>query len=261
MPTLEQWCNLLRVLGGELVPRRDLSRLLRLSKRAARSNLTVGQRRGWVEELYHDGKPCIRMTTEGLVVATKWPGIREAAEKTYREDDGKGRVDRLSNALEKLVASLPLEHPHFPAGYGAADARVTGGYGQSWSPVKRVNGASASELPLSALVSQALVAFAMAYEERCSVALSLSAMVVRAIPPEGRHARELAAAPGHLSALLRDGLLTTAGARRRDDQLICLSPAGRLVYEQYPRLVREVESEWRDSFGDKIVEDVRSSLS
>ena len=74
-------------------------------------------------------------------------------------------ASQLRASLESLVAAFPLEHPHYPASYGLADASITGGNGVDWKPVRRTGGDPVANLPLSALVSQALVAFAMEYEE------------------------------------------------------------------------------------------------
>ena len=127
--------------------------------------------------------------------------MERSAETAWRTHAGADRADRLRTALKSTVAALPLEYAHYPARYGAADASVTGGNGVDWKPVSRGSGDTASGLCLSALTSQALVAFAIAYEERSPVALSLSASVIRRIPHEAMplqgldHAVDVSALP------------------------------------------------------------------
>jgi hypothetical protein len=152
----------------------------------------------------------------------------------------------LRSSLEDLVAAFPLEHPHYPAGYGPADASITGGNGVDWKPVHRTGANGVSDLPLSALVSQVLVAFAMQYEELSPVALSLSTTVIRQIPAEGRPLRELGRSPG-VSALIRHGFVRAIG--RSGGEIACLTAGGLEVYRAYEKRIHTVETSWRQQFG------------
>jgi len=60
-------------------------------------------------------------------------------------------MNSLRNSLEEVVAAIPLEHPHYPASYAAADASITGGNGLDWKAVSRGDGDTVSSLPRSAL--------------------------------------------------------------------------------------------------------------
>jgi len=57
--------------------------------------------------------------------------------------------------------------------------------------VTRGDGDTVSDPPMSALVSQLLVAFAMEYEEQSPVALSLSTGVISQIADQGQPLREI----------------------------------------------------------------------
>jgi hypothetical protein len=150
MPSLEQWANLLRVLDDRGVRYRELPALLRLSKRAVRSRLSSAIRNGWVEELKSGrDQATVRLTVFGFDVGARWKPLQDSAEDRWREKVGADRTSRLRPSLEELVAMMPLEHPHYPASYGAAD----GGNGQDWKGVPRKNGDTVSHLPLSALIS------------------------------------------------------------------------------------------------------------
>lgn len=187
MPSLDLWANLLRALIGAGADLRELPRVLRLSKRAVRSRLLSAARNGWAEALKSArGQATVRLTVHGFDVAARWESLQDAAEERWRAKVGFDKAVNLRAALENIVGKLPLEHPHYPAGYGAADARVTGGNGQDWKAVPRKSGHTVSKLPLSALLSQALVAFSTSYEKVSPVALSISAAVIKRIPPHGR---------------------------------------------------------------------------
>jgi len=258
MPSLDLWANLLRALDNAGTDRRELPVILRLSKRAVRSRVSTAARHGWVEELQSGrGQVKVRLTVRGSDVTTRWKTLQASAEERWRAEIGVNLTDRLRASLEQLVAALPLEHPHYPASYGAADASITGGNGQDWQPVLRGNGDTVSDLPLSALVSQALVAFAMNYEEASPVALSLSATVIRLIPPEGRPLQGLGHAAG-ISALVRHGFLGVNG--NAGSEIVHMTPKGLAVGRAYDGRIRAVETEWRNAFGDVSITLLRRAL-
>jgi hypothetical protein len=126
------------------------------------------------------------------------------------------------------------------------DASITGGNGVDWKPVHRAGANTVSDLPLSALGSQALVAFAMQYEELSPVALSLSTAVIRQIPPEGRPLHELGRSPG-LSAVIRHGFVRAGGTGGRE--IACLTARGLEVHRAYEKRIHTVETSWRQQFG------------
>jgi hypothetical protein len=165
--------------------------------------------------------------------------------------------NRLRNTLGDLVAAFPLEHPHYPASYGPADASITGGNGVNWKPVYRAGADTVSDLPLSALVSQALVAFAMQYEELSPVAFSLSTTVIRQIPAEGRLLKELGRSLG-VSALIRHGFLRASGPAGRE--IACLTQRGLEVQRAYQERIHTVETIWRQQFGEDRVAALISAL-
>ncbi len=109
-------------------------------------------------------------------------------------------------------------------------------------------------LPLPALLSQALVAFAIDYEAEAR--LSLASTTVLQVP----------------------GLDTEAGTRVADlpppwawhghgpvevgpGKVVRLTPYGRAVRDEYRPLTDAVEARWRDRFGAPAVGDLRSSAA
>jgi hypothetical protein len=257
MPSVDQWANLLRVLGSTGTDRHELPALLRLSKRAVRLRVSSAGRRGWAEELkFGCGSAAVRLTDRGSEVASGWYSLQCAAEARWRAAIGTERTETLRRALQKGVAALSLEHPHYPASYGAADASITGGNGRDWKAVPRGKGDTVSNLSLLALASQALVAFAMSYEEKSPVALSLSATVIKCIPPEGRPLQGLADTVG-ISALCRHGFLRVS---RHDREMVHLTPRGSAVSDAYDERIEGVEREWGVRFGEISMAGLRSAL-
>jgi DNA-binding MarR family transcriptional regulator len=258
MPSLDLWANLLRVLGESVIDARELPELVRLSKRAVRTRIATGIRRGWVEpQKIGQGRTTISLTTRGRDVARRWKPLQESAEKLWQEKTSRDRTSCLRLSLNKIVAAFPMEHPHYPASYGSADASITGRNGRDWRPVFRKSGDTVSALCTSALISQALVAFAMDYEKMSPVALSLSTTVIKRIPPEGELLKELGDSAG-VSALVRHGFLRVAGDG--STMTAFLTPKGLSVAAEYDERIRKVEAGWRHRFGNDSVEQLRRAL-
>jgi len=53
-------------------------------------------------------------------------------EQRWRERLGDDLMQTLRVSLAALVGEFDLELPHYPAGYGPADMRITGGDGYGW---------------------------------------------------------------------------------------------------------------------------------
>lgn len=254
MPSLDGWANLLRAIDDTGADVRELPAALRLSRRAVRTRVESARRRGWIEEIASvSGQKTVRITESGARVVARWNGIQAAAEERWRTGTGTDRSARLRASLENVVARMPLEHPHYPASYGIADARVTGGSGRDWKAVLRRSGDTTSFLPFSALLSQALVAFAMGYEERSPVALSLSTTVLKQIPTGGRPLLGLGPSAG-ISALHRHGFVNVT------DGAIFLTERGLAVSQKCEGWMQAVEADWRRLFGEQPVSGLRQAL-
>ena len=248
IPTIDEWANLLRVLGSTPTDNPKLPAMVRLSKRAVRSRVLSALRKGWIQEAkLGPGVMTVRLTERGCKVANSWNSLQARAEERWRSEIGIERFDTLLRSLGGCVSLLPFEYPHYPASYGAADASITGGNGVDWTGVPRTNRASVLGLPMLALLSQALVAFAMSYEDRSPVALSLSSAVIRLIPPEGCSRKGLGHSVG-ISALMRHGFLRSD--INRGNEFLYLTPSGASVQELYDQRISAVEAEWRLLFGD-----------
>jgi hypothetical protein len=250
IPTLDLWANLLRVVGETGTCLQDLPSIVCLSKRALRPRIEAAIRRGWINEFNMAEGRAVRLTTPGSELANLWRSLQERAEKQWQSTAGVETTAHLHHSLVRIVAAFPLEHPHYPASYGPADASITGGNGTDWKEVRRTDRGAVGVLPLSALLSQAIVAFAMAYEKQSPVALSLSASIIRRIPLEGQNIRELANRAG-LSALARHGFLSFHGTGR--NRHVLLTAKGIAVKNAFEERVRSIEMAWSDSFGSNSV--------
>lgn len=215
-------------------------------------------RSGWVQQFEASPhNPVLRLTLRGADAANRWKSLQTAAEQEWCGTVRGQSALVLREALNNVVAALPLEHPHYPASYGAADASITGGNGQDWKAVPRRPQDTVSDLPLSALVSQTLVAFAIEYEQLSPVALALSTAVISRIPPEGRPLRGLAASSA-ISALVRHRFLNVIG--QRGQETVRLTAEGAAVREAIDERIQAVETRWLNQFGNRRMGALRRAL-
>jgi hypothetical protein len=269
LPTLAVWSNVLRPIGDG-IDARDLPAAARLSKRAIRSAVGAAENRGW---LVQEGRT-VRLSPAGEAARGAWPALAADVDASVDTD--------LATPLRALVRQLYLEWPHYPTGYGPADHSITGGvytpggglidskvptHAADWAPVIRhdVEGSSVEGLPLSALLSQAFVAFAADFEELWIGGLHLAATVLRLLPDEGVPVSDIPL----LSRLKGDGksVLERHGyieIRRDADnpkvRLAVPTARGRNTRDEYGPTVGRVEDRWGPKYGADVVAALRSAL-
>lgn len=245
--SLPLWADALQHLDGDLVDVRDLLGRSRLSKRALTTATKRLARLGLVE--LHDKS--VVLTAAGAAARDGWRPVVEQLGTTWPA------AAPLRTALVTIVSGLELEHPHFPVQYGTADSSITGGPGQDWKPVPREGTGGAEELPLVALLSQAFVALAIAYESR-NGALGWVAKVVAFVPKGGAPIGDLPPQGRRLlSGLERHGWITV-DARAKEVAPTSFGSGRRAAHQ--PTL-DAIESEWSHRFGAEVVGSLRASLA
>jgi hypothetical protein len=243
-PPLPFYANLLRVLDGERDDAREVATRARISKRAAKTLLNAAMKKG-----------------AGLAARDRAAHALAEAERAWTTRVGRARVTTLRTALEGVVGQLELEHPHYVMQYGTADLSAIGGkwpgHGQDWRPVQRVEPLGA--LPLTALLSQALMDFTIRYESGRTWSLSSTIHALRKFPDEGL---SFGAVP-RVQPVGGDGRsnLQRLGVVSIDNGLVKLTALGKLCRDAYEPNVARVEQEWRDSYGDKPVRNLRAALA
>ena len=144
--------------------------------------------------------------------------------------------------------------------------------GQDWRPVARGEADTVSGLPLYALLSQSLMAFAIDYEGCGGLALARSGNVLRLIPDDGleigvRASRSKGRSPflpvdSGFAGLERHAyaaVVVDAEDKRRGR--LTLTEKGRAVRDAYDDIVVAIEDRWKRRYGSPAVGELRSALS
>ncbi|HUR79016.1 MAG TPA: hypothetical protein VMZ22_13795 [Acidimicrobiales bacterium] len=250
-PSLPFCANLLRVLDTDAVDVRALPGRARISKRAVRTLVRAAKQRALVN---NDAK-LVQLTAHGAALRDRSAATLATAEANWHES---GAVRK---ALQKIIGQFDLEHPHYLAQYGPADLSAIGGrhpgHGQDWKPVRREG--PLDDLPLTALLSQALMEFTISYESGQTFALAWTIHALRHIPDAGvafAHAPVRARLSGDgRSTLERHGAVTVVKGVAK------LTGGGKVYRDAYAPNVARVEQEWRDRYGDSTVTAARKALT
>jgi DNA-binding MarR family transcriptional regulator len=188
-----------------------------------------------------------------------WRPLPDEIEERWRARFGAERVDRLRAGLQDLVMELPPGLPEWLSlCYGGLANR----------PVA-AGDELPHRLPLSALLSQPLQAFALAYERNSKLSLCYAANIVRLVGPDGIRVTDLPIRSGvalpsirtALGNLVKRGYVTVdpdpASPRRK---LVRLTDRGQRAQRRYAGAPPVIEERWRERFGAEEIDDVRASL-
>jgi DNA-binding MarR family transcriptional regulator len=263
--SLVMWSNCMQFIGEEGVPVGRLEDLARTP-----TNLNGMERWGYVivEPDPADKRPrpprpdwLIRATPKGRQAQDVWRPLFGAIEKRWQARFGKDQIDQLRESLWALINQIDLDLPDcLPIlGYGLFSK------GPNHSQRKSVN----SSLPLSALLSKVLLAFAIEFERESALSLAISANVVRVLGEKSVRVRDLPLSSGvskesigmALGVLEKKRVAVVepdqSAARAR---LARLTPQGREAQEAYGRLLNLIEERWHARVGKEAMLTLRELL-
>lgn len=263
------WADFLRVVGDDGVSVFDLPATARISRRAAQAWLRRSPTNRWVEVTAEAPRVKIaRLTDAGRRTRDNCEAIARATEQAWRAKVGEAEAKDARTALEDLVSRLDLELSHYPITYGAGDWSALGGpwvaakpgppripaHGADWVPVVRGEGDTVSGLPLTALLSQALMAFLVDYEDRMPFPMATAALLAHAMPagavPLADVPPVLALDGAGKSGLERHGIVKVTG--RGHQRVARLTPIGVQIRDAYEPTVDDVERSWRTRYGETV---------
>jgi hypothetical protein len=207
------WFNCMQFVGEDGVTVGELEQLARTP-----TNLDGMQRWGYIYlSPPHDEKRAkpqsswlIRATTAGRNAQEIWRPLVGTIEARWQDRFGKDEIDRLRKSLAAVTSKLDPGLPDcLPIlGYGLAPKLPR----LKQKSVAR-DSAAIQKLPLPALLSKVLLAFALDFERESEVSLAISANILRLISDEGIRPRDLP----QMSGISKEAIAMAAGFLKRHD--------------------------------------------
>jgi methyltransferase (TIGR00027 family) len=287
LTSLPMWANCLRQLPDEGITVAEL-------RRRARTGTNLDGMRRWRYVSYAPdpgrGKrprpdAIIAPTVAGRRAREIWQTATEETEARWRSRFGPAAIDGLRAALADVVTRLDpalpdclpiLGHglrskfePEAPAGPEAPVGLQVPAGPHGATDGQGADGQGAAGLPLWALLSKPLLAFALQYERAPGPSLAVSANVLRVLSPDGVRTRDIPARAGvsKESVAMGLGLLTESGlATEGPDpdggrfKITRLTGAGAAARAAYPALAAGIEADWQARFGLGRVAALRAAL-
>ncbi|MGH3228017.1 MAG: SAM-dependent methyltransferase, partial [Streptosporangiaceae bacterium] len=207
----------------------------------------------------------LRATARGLRARQIWLPLPAAIEQRWTERFGAGPVGQLRQALLVVAGQLDPGLPDTLPILG----QVLFSRGPDPALPPRPEPSAVATLPLSALLSRVLLAFALDYEASSGVSLAVGANLLRVLGEDGTRPRDLPPLTGiskeavawALGVLLRARLAVEepdpAASR---GQVARLTPRGALAQGLYLERLGAVEDRWRDRFGGDTIGALRQLL-
>ena len=194
--SLAMWETCMRYVTAEPITVGDLE-----ARARAGTNLDGMRRWGYITidgtaRKVHKTRPgpgaVLRATAAGLRAREIWRPLPGFIEQRWRERLGADQLSRLRDPLTSMVSRLDPGLPDCLPILGAA----LRSHGPDPRLPPRPDGAAPEALPLSALLSRVLLAFALEYEREAGLSLAVAANVLRVLGSDGTRLRELPALTG-----------------------------------------------------------------
>ena len=270
LTSLVMWANCLRHLPDEGITVAELRRRARTG-----TNLDGMRRWRWVSYEPDPGRgkrpgpgAMVIPTAAGRRAHEVWAAATEQTETRWRARFGAAAIDDLRAALADVVARLDPALPDCLPILGYT-LRSKFDPEAHTDPEETPDHQDATDLPLWALLSRALLAFALEYERAPGPSLAVSANVLRVIGPDGVRTRDIPVLAGiskeavamAVGRLAENGLATEGpdpgGGRFKFTRL---TAAGTAARDGYADRAAAIEADWRARLGAGRVAALRAAL-
>ena len=269
--SMVMWVNCLEHVEDAGVTVREIERRAR-----TRTNWRGMQRWGYIRIAPDPNDSRLKPPARDWVVRAK-PGGRSArdvgrplfdeVEQRWRERFGEREVQHLRDSLWTIAQQIDKALPDcLPIlGYGLFSGERKG---VEYGPAEPAKGQDA-HLPLSALLSRVLLAFAIDFESESEISLAICANLLRVLDEKGVRVRDLP----RVSGVSKESLSMAMGILRKRRLAVIdsekagsrtkvarLTPEGREAQESYRKLLGTIEKRWQARFGEKTIGALRESL-
>jgi DNA-binding MarR family transcriptional regulator len=269
--SLAMWENCMRFVGKNGVTVRVLEELAHTT-----TNLNGMERWGYIVVKPNPADTRLRpprgdwmicATPAGRKAQQVWRPLFGTIERRWQARFGRLEINQLRESLWAVISQTNVELPDsLPIlGYGLFSK---GPDREQSAPAGR-EGDAGSRLPLSALLSRVLLAFAIEFECESDLSLAMCANVVRVLDEKGVRIRDLSRLSGVSKELIK-GSLAFLGKRgylvlapdptTKGTKLARLTPKGREAQDAYHKRLGVIEKRWEACFGKVAVRKLRGSL-
>lgn len=223
------------------------TRAHRLRGRVLRDGFGSGRgiRSGWI----------VRPTSRGRKACEIWPPLFGEIECRWRARFGDEEIESLRQCLEGVAAQFDCELPQgLPQAWEASDVY----------PARSAE--SSGPLPLPALLSQVLLAFAMEFDRMSRAPLALCANTLRILSespiPVAEIPRLTGASPetSGIGWQIKPYVSIEANPGASRGKAVRLSPLGIRTQQTCHELIGKIEKGWKTRFGKDTVDRLRDSL-
>ncbi len=256
--SMAMWWNCMRFVGDEGLTASKLEDLARTP-----TNLNGMERWGYIvvapDPADRRPKPprsawLIRATLAGRMAQEVWRPLFGEVEERWRARFGEEAMDKLRESLWAVVRQFEIDLP---------DCLPILGYGLFSQGPKRDQPAHVEpDLPLPALLSKVLLAFAMEFEHASPLSLAICANVLRVLDEDGVRVRDVPVLSGvsKESIKMAIGFLQKGGLVDVDANVVGLTPKGLAAQEAYALWLEALERRWQARFGEETIRALHESL-
>jgi len=242
------YANFIRLVGDDGTPLAALRGAGRIT------NLHGLQRWGYIT--VRDG--VVRLTPRGAHAKVVWGPLADEIEARWAARFGGGEVDALRAALGavalRLSGALPAFLPVLPFDLRTQLPPGVGDDGPD---------------DLISRMARVLLAFTLDFERDSPLALPVCANMLRVLSAAETRVRDLPSETGvskeavrwALGILARGGLATAEPDAGGRGQVVRLTEGGLQAKRGYDERLAEVEAEWRDRFGGRVIDALKAPLA
>jgi hypothetical protein len=200
----------------------------------------------------------VHLARRGMLAESIWPKVWPEVEGRWKQRFGAG-YSRLYDALQEIERHRELELP----------LGLPGGGGVPWSETypSRKSRREEADISLSALLSRVLLMFAIEFNQRSSVPITVCANTIRVLNENtGVRLGDLSRLTGcsreasDVGWFLKRFVVVESDPSGRRGKVAKLSPAGLKAQKAYYQLTSEIAKEWEGRFGAAKVRGLRSAL-
>jgi DNA-binding MarR family transcriptional regulator len=276
--SMVMWTRFMQFVPEEGISVRELQRLARMSDKSMSMWLArLGKWWGYLV-VESDAAACgskridtnavVRPTSGGRKAQEIWRPLFGVIESRWRQRFGTDEMEDLRESLWAVARQFDVDLPDcLPIlGYGLASRDSDTG---ERAPAGRRDSAGASRLPLPALLSRVLLAFAIEFERESELSLAIGANLLRVLDGKGVQVRDLP----RLTGVSKESLSMAMGILRKKrfavieadesgsrTKVARLTAKGKEVQDAYHKLLAAIEKRWETRFGEKTVVALRESL-